>query len=268
MQVESESCLVNIRGINQKAITLFLIFQVTAMAAAAQVSPDPRIDGKWFAYPQRMGEARLDPSVSLLPSRIPDPPLKPEYLGPWQEEQEIIREANARGEPIATHYTRCIPDGMPAMMMAMFPMEVLESQGQVTIIQEAYNQVRRIYLDQDQVAFDEAEPRFWGHSVGHWEGNTLVVDTVGIKDYVRFRNVPHSNRIRITERIRLVSDDIMENSVTVEDPEFLTEPWAWTWMYERHPEYKMYEYVCEDNREYADPETGEARMKLFGVSEP
>ena len=221
------------------------------------------IDGKWFSYPQRTGEARLDPSVSLQPSTIPEPPLKEQYLEPWREEQEQIREANARGEPIATHYTHCIPDGMPAMMMAMFPMEVLESQGQVTIIQEAYNQVRRIYLGQEQIPFEEAEPEFWGHSVGHWEDEVLVVDTVGIKDYVRFRNVPHSDRMRIRERIRLVSDNIMVDEVTVEDPEYLTGPWTWSWMYERHPEYKMYEYVCEDNREYADPDTGEARLKLF-----
>jgi hypothetical protein len=241
-------------------LALLLLF---SMNVAAQVTGKARIDGKWFSYPQRTGNARLDPSVSLLPAAIPNPPLKEEYLKPWREEQEKIRRANAEGRPIATHYTHCIPDGMPAMMMGMFPMEVLESPGQVTIIQEAYNQVRRIYLDQEQIPIEDAEPRFWGHSVGRWEGDTLVVDTIGIKEYVQFRNVPHSNQMRITERIRLVSDDIMEDEVTVEDPVYLTGPWTWKWLYERHPEYKMFEYVCEDNREYADPETGEAQMRLL-----
>ena len=229
----------------------------------AQVSGDAHIDGKWFSYPPRTGDARLDPSVSQLPSPIPDPPLKPEYLKVWQEGQEVVKKANAEGRPIATHYTRCIPDGMPAMMMAMFPMEVLETPGQITIIQEAYNQVRRIYLNEKQIDFDDAEPQFWGHSVGRWEGDTLAVDTIGIKEYVRFRDVPHSERMRIKERIRLVSDRIMEDVVTVEYPVYLTGPWSWRWMYERHPEYKLYEYVCEDNREYADPETGETQLKLF-----
>jgi hypothetical protein len=152
---------------------------------------------------------------------------------------------------------------MPAMMQGMFPMEVLESRGQVTIIQEAYNQVRRIYLGDELVPYDEAEPRFWGHSVGHWEGDTLVVETVGIKDYVEFRNVPHSNQMRISERLRLLSANVMENRVTVIDPVYLDGPWAWRWMYVRDPEYKLYEYVCEDNREYAD-ESGAARLRLFG----
>lgn len=242
----------------------FLIVLVFSLELFAQGSPDSGIDGKWFSYPPRTGENRLDPSVSLRPSPIPDPPLKPEYIEVWREKQAEIRAANERGEPPATHYTHCIPDGMPAMMMGMFPMEVLESPGQVTIIQEAYNQVRRIYLDEEQIDVEDAEPRFWGHSVGKWEGDTLVVDTIGIKEYVQFRNVPHSNQMRIKERIRLVSDDLMEDVVTVEDPVYLTGPWTWKWMYERHPEYKMYEYVCEDNREYADPETGATRLKLFG----
>lgn len=242
---------------------MFTFVLMFSLEIFAQASPDARIDGKWFRYPQRTGEDRLDPSVSLRPSPIPEPPLKPEYIEAWRKEQEEIRAANERGEPPATHYTRCIPDGMPAMMMGMFPMEVLESPGQVTIIQEAYNQVRRIYLDEEQIQFDEAEPRFWGHSVGRWENGTLVVDTIGIKEYVQFRNVPHSSRMRIKERIRLVNDELMEDVVTVEDPVYLTGPWTWKWMYERHPEYRMYEYVCEDNREYADPETGATRMRLF-----
>ena len=246
--------------LNLMATLFFILFSIVI---SAQVTAGARIDGKWFSYPPRTGNARLDPSVSLLPSPIPDPPLKPEYLKAWQEQQEVIMKANAEGRPIATHYTHCIPDGMPAMMMAMFPMEVLETPGQITIIQEAYNQVRRIYLDEKQIDVEDAEPRFWGHSVGRWDGNTLVVDTVGIKENVRFRDVPHSNRLRIKERIRLVSDRIMENVVTVEDPVYLTGPWTWKWMYERHPEYRLYEYVCEDNREYADPETGETQMKLF-----
>ncbi|MFM1885686.1 MAG: hypothetical protein RL026_843, partial [Pseudomonadota bacterium] len=97
-----------------------------------------------------------------------------------------------------------------------------------------------------------------------WEGDTFVVETVGIKEHVRFRDVPHSAQMRIHERMRRVTPDHFENVVTVEDPVYLERPWQWKWVYQRRPNYKMYEYVCEDNREYADPETGAARMKLFG----
>ena len=240
------------------ALAVMLMTASSLVQAAGQMS----IDGKWFAYP-----GRVDPSVDLPvppPEPVPDPPLKPEFMGPWRELRATIKAAEDRGEPIASGYTQCLPDGMPAMMQGMFPMEVLESNGQVTIIQEAYNQVRRLYLDDQQIPWEEAEPRFWGHSVASWEGDTLVVDTVGIKETVMFLNVPHSAAMKIQERIHLQGDNYLVDEVTITDPEYLSGPWQWTWMFSRNNDYKLYEYVCENNREYADPETGEARLRLFG----
>ena len=233
----------------------------SAAGAGAAGEFDARaLDGAWNRYPDVMNG--VDPTVRPPPPDIPPPPLKPEYLAPWQEHQKQVAEANRRGQPPVTGYVRCLPDGMPAMMMAMFPLEVLQSPGRVTIIEEAYNQVRRIYLGEAQVPIDDAEPGFWGHSVGHWEGDTLVVDTVGIKENVRFRDVPHSAQLRISERIRLLSADFMEDRVTVSDPQYLAGPWSWTWAYQRKHGYKLYEYVCEDNREYADPDTGAQRLRI------
>ena len=156
----------------------------------------------------------------------------------------------------------CIPEGMPGMMQATFPMEILESPGRVTIIQEAFNQVRRVFLDAPAVAPQDAEPRFAGNSTGRWEGSTLVVQTVGIKESVRFRNVPHSIQVRITERMRLMTDEILENQVTIEDQEYLTKPWTWTWMYKRWPGYRIEEYVCEDNRYFEDPALKYQRLRV------
>jgi hypothetical protein len=200
---------------------------------------------------------------SLADQTVPPPPLKPQYLADYQAHQKAVADANARGEPLATGYVACLPDGMPTMMMGMFPMEVLQTKGQITIIEEAYNQVRRIYLDEPQIAVDDAEPGFWGHSVGHWDGDVLSVDTVGIKLNVRFRDAPHSDQMRIDERIRVTSADQYEDQITVTDPVYLTGPWTWTWSYKRRPGYKIQEYVCEDNREYADPNGGAQRIHLL-----
>ena len=68
--------------------------------------------------------------------------------------------------------------------------------------------------------------------------------------------------MRITERMRLVNDEILENVVTIADPEFLTRPWTWTWMYKRWPGYKIEEYVCEDNRYFEDPAQRYQRLKV------
>jgi hypothetical protein len=235
--------------------------EATAPTAAAAFDAKD-FSGTWDRYPLPTENSGQDPTVVPRPEPIPPPPLKPEFMAAWEAEQKVIAAANAAGEPIATGYTHCIPDGMPAMMMAMFPMEVLQTPRQTTIIQEAYNQVRRIYHNDTLPAVEDAEPGFWGHSTGKWEGNDFVVETVGIKEHVRFRNTPHSANMRIHERMRKIDADHFENDVTVEDPEYLTGPWKWKWVYQRRPNYKMYEYVCEDNREFADPVTGKARMRF------
>ena len=252
-------------------LMLGLALSAAGMTPAQEVRDPPKpkaqnfdrhdFSGTWDRYPQAIDQGR-DITVVQRPADVPPAPLKAEFKAAYDAEQKKIDEANKRGEPIATGYTHCIPDGMPTMMMAMFPMEVLQTRRQVTIIQEAYNQVRRIYLNDTLPAIEDAEPGFWGHSVGRWKGDTFIVDTVGIKDSVRFRNVPHSAEMRIHEEMRKLTADHFENLVTVTDPAFLTKPWQWKWVYQRRPNYKMYEYVCEDNREYADPVTGAARMRV------
>jgi hypothetical protein len=195
------------------------------------------------------------------------PPLKPEFAAAYEADVKMRQDAERRGEPIPSANAHCIPEGMPGMMIALFPMEVLQTRGQVTIVQEAFNQVRRIYIGEDPPAIDDAEPSFFGHSGAKWDGDTLVVETVGIKESVRYRNAPHSNQMRIHERMRMLDADRFEDQITITDPVYLTGPWSWTWTYQRKPGYKMYEYVCEDNREYADPETGAQRMRFKDTSE-
>ncbi len=122
--------------------------------------------------------------------------------------------------------------------------------------------MRRIFIDQPQPKIEEVPPGYYGHSVAHWEGDTLVVDTVGVKEEVLgYRDVPHSDQMRITEHLRLVAPDILHDQITVEDPVVLEKPWTFTFAYRRSPGYQMLEYVCDNNREYVD-DKGVTRMKL------
>ena len=223
------------------------------------------INGSWEAYPVRgdgFGSGVPAKTPVHAPGPIPEAPLEQPYLDEWRAIQKQNQELTRKGLPPPTTGMACMPEGMPGMMGATFPMEILETPGQVTIIQEAFTQVRRVYLDAPPIAAEDAEPRFNGHSTGRWMGNTLVVETVGVKTSSRFRNVPHSIKMRITERLRLVNDEILENQVTIDDPEYLTKPWTWTWMYKRWPTYKIEEYVCEDNRYFEDPELRYQRLKV------
>ncbi len=89
-----------------------------------------------------------------------------------------------------------------------------------------------------------------------------MVDTVGIKESVpSYQMLPHSTQMRITERIRLVTLDMLHDQITIEDPVVLEKPFTYTLAYRRMPNYKMVEFICENNREYVD-EKGAVRMKL------
>jgi hypothetical protein len=132
----------------------------------------------------------------------------------------------------------------------------------VTIIAEAQSQVRRIYLDKPQAKVEDVPPGYFGHSVGHWDGDTLVVDTIGVKeDVVGYHDMPHSGDMHIRERIRFVAPDILHDEITIDDPAVLEKPFTYTVGFRRRPNYEMLEYVCENNRSYVD-EHGVTRMRL------
>jgi hypothetical protein len=240
---------------------------IAATAAAAllgavaegQSAAPPDLTGSWERYRGPAGDAANPPPES-------PPPLKADLLAEWQARRAAEREADARGEPIASGYTHCLPDGVPSMMSGPFPFEIVQNATQINIAQEAYSQVRRIYLGKPQLTLDDIELGFYGRSVGEWRGDTLVVDTIGIKEYVRFRDVPHTRDMRVTERLKLVRPDILWDEITIEDPAVLEKPWTVTFAYRRMPDYEIIEYVCEDNREYAD-EDGITRLRVGESSE-
>jgi hypothetical protein len=234
-----------------------LVSAAAQPAAAAGKTPD--FTGTWGSYPGFRG-GPPDPKL------VPPPPtpllLKPKYKGPYDELRAKQIESDKRGEPLSNASTACLPTGMPGMMFAIYPIEFIQGDKQLTIIAEAMSQVRRVYLDKAQLKIDEVPPGFYGHSVGKWEGDTLVVDTVGVKETVLGnRDMPHSDQMRIHERLRLVAPDILHDQITVEDPVVLEKPYTFTNAYRRMPGYEMLEYVCENNRDYID-ENGVTRMRL------
>ncbi len=196
-----------------------------------------------------------------------DPPLKPQYIAEWRKRQQDAREKEARGEAPFADWVACLPTGMPGMMSAIFPMEIIETPTHLLMNAELFNQTRRIYLDRPQTPVDDTMPGFFGRSVGHWEGETLVVDTIAIKPEVRIRDMPHSPNMRLTERIRTTGPDTLEDVITITDPEYLTEPVVQTVRLRREANYEMQEYYCENNRVYADPVTGKQKLRVEASSE-
>jgi len=208
------------------------------------------ITGTWVRYGGFVRRG-VDPRYAAPPpGRMV---LKPQYAKAYNAKTLAEEAAAKRGEPIAGPGVDCLPYGMPEMMSAIYPLEILQTPGQVTIIAEAFSQVRRIFLGAAQDKIGDFPPGYYGHSVGHWEGKTLVVDTIGIKPSVLgHEQMPHSAQMRISERLRLVSPDILHDRITVTDPVTLERPWTFTFAYKRYPHYQMQEYVCESNHEYID----------------
>jgi hypothetical protein len=224
-------------------------FLLLAAAAAALAQAD--LSGVWRPA---MGRGRGSSAAT------------PQLKSPYKEQYEALRarerEANARGEQLASR-PLCEPYGMPSMMqVAVYPMEIIQTPRQVTIITEAFSEVRRIYMGKAQLSLDDVDPGYYGHSVGHWDADTLVVDTIGIKPSVRgYQGLPHSDKMRIAERIRRTTPTALEDQITIDDPVMLEKPLTYTISYNFVPNYEMVEFVCENNREYVD-ENGIVRMKL------
>jgi hypothetical protein len=188
------------------------------------------------------------------------PALTPAAAAKRKELQSLGREDNQTAN--------CVPPGMPGIMGQPYPMEFLLTPGKVTIVIEAYTQVRHIYTDGRPLP-DDPDLKFHGTSVGRWEGDTLVVDSIGFSPLTDLAaNVPHSDAMRIRERIRLTGPDTMSIETTVTDPQVLTAPYTTTRTLQRHRSWTIAEYVCqENNRNFVD-DSGKAGIRLGDPAKP
>jgi hypothetical protein len=215
-----------------------------APAGSPPPSADPRdIEGVWWISRY---EYLLGPEAGI------PPPLKPEYMRILERR---VRAKN-RGTPEADASTDCRPHGMPRLMESPYPIRFVQTPGQVTLLHEVAHNVRKIYLDQEHPK--NLKPTYLGHSVGHWEGDTLVVDTIGLNDktFIDDEGSSHSTQIHVVERIRKVNGNKdLEDILTVTDPVTLTEPYSFKRIYKWRPDVKPAEYVCEENNRNA-PEGG------------
>jgi hypothetical protein len=186
------------------------------------------------------------------------PKLSPEYAARLQKYQDEQK----KGEHEQTNTANCEPPGMPQIMTQPYPVEFLFTPGKVTVAIEAYSQMRRIYVD-GRAHAEDPDPTYQGDSIGHWEGDTLVIDTVGfVPTSLIAPGIGHSDDMRIEEHIRQVGPDTMEIRTTITDPKALAEPWTATRTYKRHTDWELKEYICaQNNRDGADSE-GRANMNL------
>jgi hypothetical protein len=242
-------------------IVLLVVTAVTISVAAQDWTSKPPTAADWAAVGKlpdltgvwespTVGRGGRGPAAAPPPV----PQLTPAYAAKK-------RDLDARN-PDDTEAANCLPTGMPAIMGHPYPYEFLLTPGKVTIVTEAYQQVRHIYTDGRPLPADP-DPTFNGSSIGRWEGDTLVVETIGFSPLTTIvRNTPHSDKMRVVERFRLTAPDTMSVETTVIDAEALTTPWTTTRTLARHREWTIREYICEENnRNFLDAQ-GKAGVKL------
>jgi hypothetical protein len=217
---------------------------------------------------QRLPESKADAKLSGNIPRLADG--KPDLSGPWQP--NAIREnVNLVAAGIKIPFTaaakaiydsrigvlgkddpeaRCLPPGVPRLTTTPYPFRFLQVPGMIVIIYEGGSQTfRQIFMDGR--GFSKFAEDLWnGESIGHWEGDTLVVETTGFNDrtWIDAAGVPHSTDMKVTEHIRLLDAKNMEIVSTIHDPAMFSSDWSFT----THPKKlngEIMEYICNENEQ-------------------
>lgn len=175
-------------------------------------------------------------------------PKKDAPFTPWGEAQFKLSDTNVNDPNLS-----CLPHGLPRLMFVPIPFEIFQVPGRVLTFHEAGNQVRQIYLDRGHPK--DLDPTYNGDSVGKWEGDTLVVDSIGFNDITWLDSVGlrHSEALHVVERIRRVDHDTLRDDFTVEDPKAFTRPWTASQIYKLKPGWSIREYTCDNNKYQFQP---------------
>jgi hypothetical protein len=181
---------------------------------------------------------------NLLPKE--DPPFQPWAEAKFKERQSEKLHQDPDAGPDPTE--RCIPPGIPRIMGQPFPWEIVQARDRVIMIFEYQSLIRQIFTDGREHPKD-LEPTYMGHAIGRFEGDTLVVDTVGFNDktWLDPMGLPHSDAIHVIEHIRRVDHDTLVDEYTIDDPKAYKKPWTAQKTFKLKPDWQIQEYVCAEN---------------------
>jgi hypothetical protein len=216
--------------------------------------------GPFFeAVPDRLPPVTSDPAHPFVPNLVGRQPtyriadLSNPNLKPWvkarmkKDNDEVLA-----GKIAFTPGSSCMPAGVPSFMAygGPNPLYFLQTPKEVWMIVSSNQQIRRVYLDVPHST--NPKPSWYGESVGHYEGNTLVVDTIGQNDktFVDVYRTPHTENLHVVERWRIVNDSrMMEATFTVDDPDAFNQPWSGMRRY-RRVQQGMSEDICAENNQH------------------
>jgi hypothetical protein len=214
---------------------------VAAQAPAAKSPAIPRLanekpdlNGVWDR-PYVPDMSRDSGAAQKGPGTIP---FTPEYA-------QIFKDY----DPSKFDYTgHCLPQGLTRSMNSPFPIRIVQSNDVVAILYEAWNVFEIIHTDGGTHATNP-DPLWFGHPVGKWDGDTLVVDTTGFNDRTNLDTVghPHSDAMHTVERFTRTDHKHIAYEITIEDSKAFTKPWKNNRIFTLRPDWEVMEYSCEEN---------------------
>ena len=171
-------------------------------------------------------------------------PLRPEYKALADER----RASGGKDNPEAI----CLPMGIMQFHTQGAPRKFIQTPGVLVILYEASSGLRQIFTDGRPLPNNDPQPWWYGYSVGKWDGDTLVVETTGLKDggWLDINGTPLSDQAKLTERFRRVSYGRMEIDITVEDAKFYTRPWTVRVNQRIMPDQELIEFICLENQHF------------------
>lgn len=226
------------------ALTLALAAAPLAAAGAPANAPSsagqnwPDISGIYWTSNYRQ---------KIQPVGGGDPPYKPEAMAVYRKNMEAVKDYSLNDKARKV----CTPDGIPRILESPYPFEIVESpnRGEVHILYELNHVIRPVTITKPLPPQDELEtfPFYSGHSAGHWDGDTLVVETAGFNEMTFLDNsgAPHTDQLRTVERIRKINGGKeLEDVVTIHDPGVFTRDWSARFVYQPRPDIRIMDYAC------------------------
>ena len=220
-----------------RTVLPFLVFAITLLAAALAV-PALRAQAPDFSGIYQGGGPIDDISEGLKPG---------EKLPQLRPEARKVFEARLSKDDPETH---CLPTGVPRI--APYPWRIVQTSTHIFFLFEGnIHSYRQIFIDGRGHPADP-DPTWYGHSIGHFEGNALVVDTVGFNDkfWFDFKGHPHTERLHTVERYRFDGPNKLVNEVTIDDPGAYEKPFQVTFTARRaRAGTELMEYICQENNQ-------------------
>jgi hypothetical protein len=167
-------------------------------------------------------------------------------LRPWAADLlKKRKEENSKDNPDA----HCLPMGLMQFHLHPQPRRIVQTPGLIVIVYEGNSGLRQIFMDGRPLPGDDAQPWWYGYSVGKWDGDTLVVETTGFRDggWLDIWGSPLTDAARLTERFRRVSYGVLEIDVTIDDPKAYTKPFTVRVDQRIILDSEMIEFICAEN---------------------